>query len=216
MTDLGPPLTGLELDPLIVGTDRRLAEQAGHSLAEVVQAVVPYATVLLREKDLPYPERAALGAEIVAAGGADLLLLVASDTDLAAELEARGIHLAADDPPAGTVDGLLVGRSCHDAAEVSAAHDEGVDYVSLSPVFPSISKPEHDQALEPAGLRFLTAGHPGLPVYALGGLTAENAGECVRCGASGVVAIGSVMGAEDPGQVASDIRHAIAAAEEAP
>jgi thiamine-phosphate pyrophosphorylase len=214
MTDLEPPMTGLELDPLIVATDRRVAEEAGHTLAEVVEEVVGHATVLYREKDLPFDERAALGREIVDAGGADLLLLVASDFALAAELDARGVHLAADDPPSLTIDGLMVGRSCHDAAEVSAAHDEGVDYVSLSPVFPSISKPEHDQALEPPGLRFLSAGHPGLAVYALGGVTADNAGECVRCGAAGVISVGSVMGAEDPGQVVSDIRHAIATAED--
>ena len=204
----------LQVDPLIVATDRRVAEEAGHSLAEVVSQVVAYATVLFREKDLPPAEREALGREVLEAGGPDLLLLVASDAELARDLNARGVHLAADDPPLDVTSGLLVGRSCHDAAEVAAAHDEGVDYVSLSPVYPSISKPAHGDALETSGLRFITTGHQGLPVYALGGVTPENAGECIRSGAAGVIAVGSVMGAEDPGRVAGDIRHAIAAAEE--
>ena len=56
--------------------------------------------------------------------------------------------------------------------------------------------------------RVKAAGHTA-PVYALGGVGAENAGDCLRAGAYGVALIGGILGASDPAAAASEIRKAM-------
>jgi thiamine-phosphate pyrophosphorylase len=127
----------------------------------------------------------------------DGYLIVASDSRLATELGATGVHLAADDPrpqPAPTT----VGRSCHDRTELLAAAADGVDYVTVSPVYPTPSKPRYGPALGEAALRRLTGIRDVPPVYALGGVDAARAAECLAAGAAGVAVMGAVMAAEDP------------------
>jgi thiamine monophosphate synthase len=186
------------VSPLIVLTDRR---QCARALPEVVAAAVDGGArlVVLREKDLPDGERAALArrlhAVLAPAGGLLLLAGAAPGPD--------GRHLAAADPmpphPAG-----LVGRSCHDGGEVTAAAAEGAHYATLSPVFPSLSKPGYGP---PLGLSSLAQPFP-IPVYALGGVdTPERAYACVENGAAGVAVMGAVM--RDPAIVA-DLLEAVA------
>jgi thiamine-phosphate pyrophosphorylase len=62
----------------------------------------------------------------------------------------------------------LLGRSCHDPAEVTAA--AGCDWVTVSPVNLTASKPGHGPALGPAGLAACIDAPGAPPVYALGGL----------------------------------------------
>jgi thiamine-phosphate diphosphorylase len=189
------------LPPLLVLTDRVAAAARGRTLAETVAAAAagePAAVcVVLREKDLAPAERRKLGSEVAAAIGPDVTLLVASDAPLAAELGAAGVHLAAHDPsplPAPTV----VGRSCHDHAELQTAVGEGVDYVTVSPVYPTASKPGYGPALGGEGLRALAALPDAPPVYALGGINSSRVPECLATGAVGVAVMGAVMAAEDP------------------
>jgi thiamine-phosphate pyrophosphorylase len=172
---------------LVVVTDRR---QARAPLPEVVAEAVGGGArwVLLREKDLPRPERAALAAQLRAvlapAGGR----LVVAGPD---PLDGDAVHLAAADPlvPAG-----LVGRSCHDTAELARLTTE--DYVTLSPVYPSRSKPGY----EPMGLAAFRrlCRVAGRPVLALGGIeTPAQAAACREAGAAGVAVMGAVMRAGD-------------------
>lgn len=191
------------LPRLLVLTDRAQAEAAGRTLAETVAASVRGGAraVVLREKDLPASARLALARELRAlldpVGG---VLIVASDAEVARGAGAAGVHLArAERPPAGS--DLRVGRSCHDAAELRAAADSGLDYVTLSPIYPTPSKPGYGPALGPdlAGLIGDTPGCP--PVYALGGVTPERAAECRAAGAYGIAVMGAVMRAPDPAAV---------------
>jgi thiamine-phosphate diphosphorylase len=191
------------LPGLIVLTD--VAAARGRPLTEVVAAAVDGGAraVLLREKHLPRHERAALAEALrqVLAPVAGLLL-VASD----ASIPSDGVHLASAEavplprPP-------LLGRSCHTSADVARAADEGCNYVTLSPVFLTGSKPGYGP---PLGLASL-AGLP-LPVWALGGVTAGNAASCVRSGAAGVAVMGAVMGAREPAAVTAGICRSLQAA----
>jgi thiamine-phosphate pyrophosphorylase len=184
------------IGPLLVLTDRVRAEAAGRSLADNVAAAVLAGArvVILREKDLPRDERRALARALLERlDPVDGALIVASDAALAREVGAAGVHLAAADPwPAA--DGLRVGVSCHSAADVEAARRRGAAYATLSPIFPTASKPGYGPALGVAAL----GGH-GLPVYALGGIGPGNAAACVAAGAAGVAVMGAVM--DDPGSV---------------
>ena len=84
--------------------------------------------------------------------------------------------------------GFLIGVSCHTLDEVRAAEEEGADYVVFGPVFAPRSKVT---ALAPRGIEALAeaARAVRIPVLALGGITRENAQDCMRAGAAGIAAI---------------------------
>jgi thiamine-phosphate pyrophosphorylase len=192
-----------ELSALLVVTD---AEQIGaRSLVEVVtQSIAGGArAVWLREKQLSYEERADLAAELdeqlEAVGG---VLIVGSDRTLAG----HGVHLSADDELT-TPMAKWYGRSCHSRDDVTRALAEGCSYATLSPVFSTASKPGYGPALGTAALRGLP-----LPIWALGGIDATNAGECLATGASGVAVMGAVMRAADPAAATASILETLDAA----
>lgn len=187
---------------LLVLTDRRLT--GGRPLADVVRAAVAGGAraVLLRDKDLPAPDRRRLGRALTdvltPVGGT---LVVAGDATLAAALGA-GLHLAADQPwPAAAADLPLVGRSCHGPGELAAARREGAGYATLSPVLSTPSKPGYGPALGTGGLAAAVAAVPDLPVLALGGVGPGSAAACRAAGAHGVAVMGEVMRAADPAAV---------------
>jgi thiamine-phosphate pyrophosphorylase len=175
--------------PLLLLTDRR---QARRDLVEVVAAAVEGGArqVVLREKDLPRDERAALAESLrtllAPCGGR----LIVAGTD---PLGGDAVHLAASDPvPAAGV----VGRSCHRAEDLARLSNE--DYVTLSPVFPSPSKPGYGPPLRIDGLARLCDLSPA-PVFALGGVTSpDQVAACLAAGAAGVAVMGAVMRAADP------------------
>ena len=172
------------LPRLLVLTDRTLCSG---SLVDTVAVAVDHGArvVVLREKDLPEAERADLALSLRRVlDPVDGLLIVAAPGGTA-------VHLAAADPfPSPRPS--LVGRSCHGASELAAADDEGCDYVTLSPVYLTPSKPGYGPALGPAGLASLTASTRS-PVFALGGVTPDRVAPCLAAGAYGVAVMGAIM-----------------------
>lgn len=79
---------------------------------------------------------------------------------------------------------ILLGTSCHNPAQLTEAVSRGADYVFLSPVFPTASKPGAP-TLGLLTLKAWTKDYP-LPVYALGGIDLANAEEVLRTGVAGV------------------------------
>jgi len=100
--------------------------------------------------------------------------------------------------PAKTTDAIIA-VSCHSLTEVLSAEAHGADFVVFGPVFGKQGSSE-----PPVGVATLTQvvarGGPvdhkveagqslHMPVFALGGVTAENATACAKAGATGVAAI---------------------------
>ena len=184
----------MTLPRLLVLTDR--TQCAGPLVAAVAAAVAAGArAVVLRDKDMADGERAVLAGELRALlGPVGGLLVVAGPADGSAD----AVHLAARDPfPARRP--ALVGRSCHSAAEVAGARDEGCDWVMVSPYAATASKPGYGPALGPSGLAALLAGGP--PAFALGGVRPADVPACRAAGAHGVAVMGPVM--RDPALVAA-------------
>src|SRR5262249_31376827 len=122
------------------------------------------------------------------------------DIDEAAAADADGVHL----PSAGNVAAArsqlphgLIGASAHSADEASALLRAGADYVTVSPIFVTSSKPGYGPALGLDGLARSVAEAPG-PVVALGGITDGHAAACLATGARGIAVMGEVMRSEDP------------------
>lgn len=179
----------IELPPLIVLTDRTLVPD-GCTLVEQVASCIDAGAraLVLREKDLPRDERAALAATIrPLMTEVDGVLIVASD----ASIPADGVHLAAAEAmpmprPA------IVGRSCHSLDEARAAAAEGCDYATLSPILSSASKPGYGPALGMDVLQTVCE-DVSIPVYALGGLDDFDIERCCDQGAAGVAVMGAAM-----------------------
>jgi thiamine-phosphate pyrophosphorylase len=193
-------------------TDRRGCERRGRTLPATVAAAVDAGAraVVLREKDLSRPERRRLGTALLAllrpvAG----MLVVASDLRLATELGAGWAHLAETDAWPAETAGIGLGRSCHGATSLALARERGAAYATLSPVFTTTSKPGYGPALGLSRLSALVREASDLPVYALGGVDATNAGSCREAGARGVAVMGAVMNAADPGAATRELLAAL-------
>jgi thiamine-phosphate pyrophosphorylase len=182
---------------LVVLTDRRLAVG---SLREVVEAAVRggAAWVILRERDLPYAARRARAAQVRSVLPPGRLIVAGPDP-----LGGDAVHLAEADPwpsPRGS----LVGRSRHDVVRPSEE-----DYVTLSPVFSTPTKPAYGPALGPHEAARLAGSMPWL---ALGGIdSARRVAACAEAGAAGIAVLGAVMRASDPERVARELSTAFGA-----
>lgn len=176
----------MTLPPLLILTDRSQLP-AGRSLTDTIAACVAAGAthVVLREMDLPLGRRAALAASLAQSGAS----VIAAHTHLPGAI---GVHLPAGAP---AVHGRF-GRSCHSAAAAAAAAAEGAQYATLSPFASTASKPGYGPPLAPG--EFVPA---PLPVYALGGISVDNASAALAAGASGLAVMGAVMRADDPGAV---------------
>lgn len=160
-------------------------------------AAAGVAAVQLREKDLPDDELFRLARSFRALLPPPRLLLLNGRGDVALAAGADGVHLPAAGLPASEIRRLweergagrrpLIGRSTHTTEEVEAALDEGVDYVTFGPVYPTPSKAPYGPPPGLEGLRRACA--VGLPVLALGGVTAQRLTEVRRAGARGAAGI---------------------------
>lgn len=200
------------LPRLLVLTDRDASERQGRHLPETVAAAVAGGAraVVLREKDLPREARLELGRELLSvlqdiAG----TLIIASDATLADELGTGWVHLASTDPLPGRATRLAAGRSCHDAGSLRQAQAERAAYATISPVFASRLKPGYGPSLGLASLAQLAGDLADLPVYALGGVDAATAAQCLTAGAAGVAVMAAVMAADDPAAATRELLTAV-------
>ncbi len=160
------------------------------------------AAVQVREKEEPdgaLLARARRAAEACHAAGA--LCIVNDRPDVAVLAAADGVHVGTDDLPARAARrivgaGRIVGTSTHSLEQALAAAEAGADTIGCGPMFQSTTKP---QALlpGPALCREVTE-RVGVPVMAIGGITAENAAEVLAAGATWLAVSAAVCAAADP------------------
>ena len=178
---------------LLVVTDRRLAAR---DLASVVDDAVSAGArwVWFRDKDLERQERLALARQILAAIGGRAVMTVGSDIGLAMELGLKAVHLsmAADVAEARQNLGAqaLIGLSAHSLDDVARAKAMGADYITLSPIFETMSKPGYGPCLGLGILRAATA--VGIPIIALGGINPELVKAVMDEGVDGVAVMGGI------------------------
>jgi len=139
-------------------------------------------------------ERGALARDVATLCRAeDRVCLIAGDVTLAREAGANGVHLPEHMLRSLTArpDAGLVTAAVHGAEGLVLAELMDIDAVFLAPVFATASHAEA-KALGAIGFKALVA-QTRLAVYALGGITAENAGALAGSGAIGLAAIGALL-----------------------
>jgi thiamine-phosphate pyrophosphorylase len=133
------------------------------------------------------------------------LFIVNDDVELAAAVNADGVHLGEADAAIETArerlgSGRLIGVSCYnDLDSARAAVAVGADYVAFGSFFASPTKP----AARRADRALLTRARAlGVPVVAIGGITSTNASTLIDAGADAVAVIADVFAHDDVMEVA--------------
>lgn len=193
-------------------TDRK--EALGRPLAEVVKRAVQAGIrgVQLREKDLSGRELFCLAQElrnITVQSGARLL--INDRADIAAAVGADGVHLTQESISPKHARRLLgpaslIGQSTHSVEEARKAEEEGADFVTFGPIFPTPSKLKYGPPLGTEALASVRE-KVRIPIFAIGGIKTHNIKDVLEAGAYGIAIISAVMGAEDvEGAVSSLLR----------
>lgn len=200
---------GMKVDGgLYLITDRKLIPR--ERFAETVEAAVRGgASILqLREKDTPHDEVIGLGKKLLGITRRYGIPLIINDSpELAAEIGADGVHLGEEDmgiPYARNVLGesAIIGVSCYGKMERGLdALAGGADYVAFGTPYSTPTKPGRIPTPFEV-LREAAARIKDIPVFAIGGITAENAADVLDTGVSGIAVITGVFGAPDPEEVA--------------
>jgi thiamine-phosphate pyrophosphorylase len=141
--------------------------------------------IQIRAKQLTTRELYRLVEQAVAIAGRRVI--VNTRTDIALACGAGGVHLPSNSPSPKRIipPGFLIGASCHNLAELRWAEKEQFDFVVYGPVFET---PGKAPAIGVEALR-QAAQSVRIPIYALGGVTEDNARLCVEAGAYGVAGI---------------------------
>src|ERR1700733_15625568 len=209
------------------------AAASGSALAEKIAAVSAAGVdwVQIREKDFPGRELGALTREAVARRSA-ARIIVNDRLDVAVTERAGGVHLgeaglpvadvakwvnrcesgvvvsdqgAASQFPVPASGDFLIGASCHSLEGAKSAVRDGADYIFFGPVFATPSKDKFGEPQGPKRLAAVCNAVP-VPVLAIGGITLENAGECIAAEAAGIAAIRLFQDASDPRHVVSTLK----------
>ena len=178
-------------------TDSRLTVRG--VLADVRAALASgVALVQYREKEKPRDERRAEAERVLSLCRASgVPLIVNDDVRLARDVGADGVHLGQDDAPPSEARRELgaraiVGVSVGNANEARIAEEAGADYLAVSPVFSTATKPDAGPAVGIDGVREVRAA-TALPLVAIGGLAIENIRAVVDAGADLVCAISASL-----------------------
>jgi thiamine-phosphate pyrophosphorylase len=188
-------------------------------IEQVIAARVDW--VQVREKDLPAAELASLtrqslriAANLSAKSSSPtrtfVRILVNDRLDVAIAERAHGVHLGEKSLPVAEAkrlvesarrrqalnDSFLVGVSCHSLEAARASQRDGADYIFFGPVFSTPSKAGYG---DPQGLHRLSevCRAVSIPVFAIGGISAQNAASCLDAGAAGIAAIRLFQNAHD-------------------
>lgn len=153
------------------------------------------AGILLREKDLSEAAYETLSAEALRICRAENVpCILHTHAAVARRLGCGAIHLplsvlAADSACAHGFS--TVGASVHSVGEAETAVRLGATYLTAGHVFPTDCK----AGVPARGLDFLRAvcAAVPVPVYAIGGITPQNAAACMAAGAAGVAVMSGCM-----------------------
>ena len=193
---------------IICVTNRKLC--AGDFIArlsEISRGGADY--VILREKDLSEAEYAELAKRALDACGERLVLHGAVALPLLRRLPRIHLPLALlENNQALRREAKLLGVSVHSPEEAKRAEALDADYVTAGHVFATDCK----RGVPGRGLDFLkeTAASVRIPVYAIGGISAQNVAAVRGAGAAGACVMSGLMSCPDARAELEALRRALA------
>ncbi len=119
--------------------------------------------------------------------------------DIAAAVDADGVHLGQDDMPVAEArrvlgSGKVIGISTHSIEEAIEAERNGADYIGFGPIFSTMTK---DSGM-PIGTDMLARvrSEVNIPVVAIGGITAGELPSVVKAGVQAVAVASGILQGE--------------------
>jgi thiamine-phosphate pyrophosphorylase len=174
-------------------THRQIAQEAVNGGADVIQ---------LRDKEMTGRRLFNTACEIRdITRSAGALFIVNDRIDIAMASGADGVHLGQDDLPLHIArqlapEDFLIGISVGSTAEAVNAEAGGADYVAVSPVFGTGTKPDAGPGHGTALLKTIRQ-IVSIPVIGIGGITKENVRDVLFSGADGIAVVSAVISSED-------------------
>lgn len=170
--------------------------------------------VQLREKSISEAKFLELGSEVQKiTRQLNVPLIINDNLAVAQELGAEGIHLGQNDGSVKTARVILgkqaiIGLSVETMDQVKQANSEAVDYIALSPIFCTPTKPEADTPFGIEGIRQAKA-ISRHPIVAIGGMNASNINQALQAGANGIAFVSAIFDAAEPRKAAARLSQII-------
>ncbi len=163
-----------------------------------VEAAIKGGAVIVQYRDKHPQDAPFLARELVkVCHRHSVPLLINDDIELAALVNADGVHLGKEDGAVAQArkrlgNAAIIGVSCYDSVEQAiAAQSQGATYAAFGRFFPSNSKPlaapAHIETLRQAKLKLT------IPLVAIGGILPENGAQLVAAGADLLAVIGGLF-----------------------
>lgn len=182
--------------------ERSFAAVLAEALSARDREGCPFVTaVQLREKHATPEEREALAREAQElCEQAGIPFLIDDDVELARRIGADGVHIGQEDQPCKDVraslgEDAIIGVTAKTLEQALAAEAAGADYLGVGAVFPTSTK-QDTWTIDHDVLREICE-RVTIPVVAIGGITAENAGELAGTGVAGVAVVSAIFAQDD-------------------
>ncbi len=196
---------------LYILTDSNLSK--GRTNEEVVKAAIAGGADVIQLRGKEYTGRQLLSEalklkEIASSKG--IPLIINDRVDVAVAADADGVHLGQDDLPYKYARRMLghekiIGITVHNLEEATQAEKDGADYIGVSSIFTTATKPD---ATPLEGLEVLTKikRNVNIPVVAIGGIKEENVALVAKAGADCIAVISAVVSAPDIKEAARKLK----------
>lgn len=162
----------------------------------------------LREKNMSAKKVLELGKKLkLLCSEYGAIFIVNDRIDIAALLDAEGVHLGQDDLDVKSAREILgkdkiVGISTHAPEQALKAVADGADYIGVGPVFATPTK----QGRIPVGLEYVkwASENIDMPAFAIGGIDENNIDQVLNAGANRVAVVRAIINAKSPQKAAQN------------
>ena len=139
-------------------------------------------------------------------------LIIDDRVDVCLACNASGVHLGADDMDIATARKILgqnkiIGATAKTLKRAEESEKSGADYLGVGAIFPTTTKVK--TVITDVAVLSEIAENSNIPVYAIGGLNAENIDILNNSGISGVCAVSAIRKAENPEEYVRNFRRKI-------
>ncbi|GEP24741.1 thiamine phosphate synthase [Lentilactobacillus diolivorans] len=139
-------------------------------------------------------------------------LIVDDRLDIAQAVAADGVHLGQSDLPVDVARKILgpnkiIGATAKTLKQAKLAEELGADYLGVGAIFPTTThvKTVHTSVKTLGKIKRLVQ----IPVYAIGGLTADNVSAVAPAHVNGIAVVSAIMHADDPVETTKKLRDAV-------
>lgn len=171
-----------------------------YTLNNDTNRVIDSVSIVLREKDLSELDYKTLAEKVLkVCKENNTECILHTYHNVARELNCKKLHVPLQvlkSNPHISKEFNEIGVSIHSVDEAIEAANLGATYITAGHIFATDCKKD----LPPRGLDFLQSvcNAVGIPVYAIGGISPENAHEAIDAGAEGICIMSGLMKCKDP------------------